>query len=236
MGIMRYLTAGRKRKYSARPSGGAGPVVPWYNAGGAPDPIAAYQPKGSSSLAESYVNLVNPGTHDATVGVAPTLDADGWVFNGVDQYLVTDTIPSNDITVIVRISHVVITAVSRAVFGSVDLSGNKGSAIYTGTSGDPRYIMNNGTISTGQIRVVVGASASVLATAGKKGFVNGIAAVDLMTGDSTALGVYYIGTINTSIPLPPGFSFDAKIQAIAFYVQTLTDEQVLAVSQAVAAL
>jgi hypothetical protein len=55
--------------------------VPWWLAGGAPAPVAVFQPKGAASLAASYINLVNPGTYDATAPVtAPTLDATGWVF------------------------------------------------------------------------------------------------------------------------------------------------------------
>lgn len=74
-----------QRPFSAtfdRRAAAAASAVPWYLAGGAPTPIAVYQPKGAASLAASYVNLVNPGTYDAAPGVAPVLDASGWVFNG----------------------------------------------------------------------------------------------------------------------------------------------------------
>jgi hypothetical protein len=40
----------------------------WYLAGGVPKSscVAAYQPIGASSYANSLINLVNPGTYDAT--------------------------------------------------------------------------------------------------------------------------------------------------------------------------
>jgi hypothetical protein len=57
----------------------------WYLAGGAPMPIAAYQPIGAAGLAASYENLVD--TFDASPGVAPTFDAArGWIGDGT-QYL-----------------------------------------------------------------------------------------------------------------------------------------------------
>lgn len=74
----------------------AGGAAKWYLAGGV-TPIAAYQPKGSSSLAASYINLISPGTFDAAPGVAPTWDAvNGWTFNGSTQYLTTGIIPTTN--------------------------------------------------------------------------------------------------------------------------------------------
>lgn len=52
-------------------------AAPWYLAGGAPTPIAVYQPKGAASLAASYVNLANPGTYDAAADV-PGYGAPTW--------------------------------------------------------------------------------------------------------------------------------------------------------------
>lgn len=85
------------------------PVIPWYRAGGAPVPIAAYQPKGAASLAASYINLANPGTYNATVPTAaPTWDVvNGWIFNGSSQYLSTGyNVPVPTPTVIVKFSNV----------------------------------------------------------------------------------------------------------------------------------
>ena len=52
----------------------------WYLAGGisASACVAAYQPKGSTSLAASYTNLNSPGTYNAAPGVAPTWAVATW--------------------------------------------------------------------------------------------------------------------------------------------------------------
>lgn len=68
-----------------------GAAALWYRVGGAPLPVAVYQPKGAASLAASYINLVNPGTFDAAPGTAPTFNAvTGWGFTTfLQQYLTT---------------------------------------------------------------------------------------------------------------------------------------------------
>jgi hypothetical protein len=75
--------------YSPRGLGGG---AAWWLSGGiaAGNCIAAYQPKGAADLATSYVNLANPGTYDASTGVAPTFNsATGWTFDGSTQWLTT---------------------------------------------------------------------------------------------------------------------------------------------------
>ena len=78
----------------------------WWLAGGAPTPVAVYQPKGAASLSASYTNLVNPGTYNAAPGVAPTWDAaTGWTFNGTTQYLTTSVIPTGAYSALARFSN-----------------------------------------------------------------------------------------------------------------------------------
>lgn len=56
----------------------------------------AYAPKGAASLADSYVNLANPGT-DITAIDAPTFDtAVGWTFDGLADVLNTNIVPNLD--------------------------------------------------------------------------------------------------------------------------------------------
>lgn len=66
---------------------------PWFLAGGlVPASInyTIYDAMEATSQANSYVNLADPGTRDMTAGVAPTWSATtGWVFDGVDDYLIT---------------------------------------------------------------------------------------------------------------------------------------------------
>lgn len=50
--------------------------------------LAAFRPKDAPSLADSYTNIVTPGTNNAAPGVAPTFDAStGWTFNGTSTIL-----------------------------------------------------------------------------------------------------------------------------------------------------
>ncbi len=70
----------------------APPVTPWYLSGGiaGANCIGAYQAKGAASYAASKVNLNNPGTNDLSDGAAfPTWAADtGWTFVAASsQYL-----------------------------------------------------------------------------------------------------------------------------------------------------
>lgn len=74
------------------------PEIPAYLAGGAiaeSEWETVYMPITAADLASSYVNLINPGTRDAVVGVAPTFVDEGdynvWRFNGTTQYLNSQT-------------------------------------------------------------------------------------------------------------------------------------------------
>lgn len=81
--------------------------------------IAAYQPINAASLAESYINLVNPLTHTLVPGNAPTWDAaTGWDFLKTStQYLKTDIAPSNNYSVIVRFKDVA-ASMNNCIFGN----------------------------------------------------------------------------------------------------------------------
>ena len=89
-----FGSAAHAKRQAAILAGGGAPT-PWYLAGGAPTPIAVYQPKAAASLAASYVNLANPGTHDLTVlRTAPTFNASlGWsmFYTSATDYSVLDT-------------------------------------------------------------------------------------------------------------------------------------------------
>jgi len=80
----------------------------WWLAGGISpaNVLVAYQPLLAADLAASYTNLANPGTNDAAPGLAPDWSSgDGWIFNGVDQYLSTGTISiDQNVTLIIRIA------------------------------------------------------------------------------------------------------------------------------------
>ena len=95
----------------------------WYAAGGSLAAcVRAYKPLGAANLAASYVNLVNPGTGDASLGTAPTFNAaTGWTFNGTSQYLKTGYIPGNNDSVVIAYNKLSdLTATIQALFGSIN--------------------------------------------------------------------------------------------------------------------
>ncbi len=202
-------------------------VVPWYQAGGAPLPLAAYQPKGSASLAASYVNLANPGTYDAAPGVAPTFDAaTGWTFNGSTQYLTTAITIGSHWSVVCRYSNVV--AGTIALFGCDDASG-AGLKYYPNLSSN-HYFFNGATVKT----VAGGTTSGVAAIADTIGYLDGASQATGMEGTPPARTMY-IGANNrnnTSVIWYCG----CKVQAFAIYNSGLTGPQVEAISAAMAAL
>lgn len=206
----------------------AGAATPWYLAGGAPMPVAAYQPIGAASLAASYVNLANPGTYDAAPGVAPTwASGTGWTFNGSTQYLTTGIYPSSAYSVLVRYSN---SAVPQwgYLFGSV-------SPRYFGVrpimpEGSPNWIVDY-LWSVTEYKVGPGLAAGVLGLCANGGCRNGVL-------DSTVSGTFAANTMQMGLGgLGNGTQLYAgRIQAVAIWSSTLTEAQVAAVSAAMAAL
>ncbi len=212
-------------------NGGGTPSVPWYLAGGidSANCIAAYQPKGAASLANSYVNQNNPATHTLTATTAPTLDADGWVFDGT-QYLISDITPATNQTwsAIVRFSGQTITgAPERFLFGCLKSNAGFGIAAWTPTA--PTGIAYlSGDFATPDI-VSPSIAAGVLAISGTKGYRNGIDEGITIGSSAGANSPLTIGAVK-------GFSIFnysiGKIQAIAIYNSILTAGQITAVTTA----
>lgn len=150
-----------------RPKGG----LPWYLNCGIPKAnfVAVYRAKGATSYAASKINLVNPGTYDATNGAAfPTwATATGWTFNAaLVQYLETGIIHANcNYSLFVQYADI---AVTCALYGAYD-DAAANDVIYVDLAGGNIAVYNGGVNST----------APVLATgnygfAGKKRYRNGV--------------------------------------------------------------
>lgn len=197
---------------------------PWWLAGGAPTPVAAYQPIGAASLAASYVNLANPGTYNAAPGVAPTwAAATGWTFNGSTQYLTAGIVLFGGWTVLLRFS--------SATLGT--------TANIFGASPDATNRFRFGPRTAGIIYVFGAAVATVapaitsgvIGMAGSQPYRNGVtdgAAMAAWTGSGSI--VAFIGAFN-SAGSPSGYQA-ANVQALAIYSATLTGAQVAAVTAA----
>ena len=205
----------------------------WYRAGGAPQPVAAYQPKGAASLAASYTNLANPGTFDAGLGVEPTwASGTGWTFNGTTQYLTTGVTPTDfSHTILVRVSAVnpsmyAIGAVNSAVTRIIGLA-----PAFTSWLGTGRLYANGNYVLVSPTVLLSG----VMCIAGLQPYLNGVthgAPIPTITFDN--MNALFVGVRNDNGT--PTHYFSGNIQAVAIYSSTLTASQVAAVSAAVAAL
>ena len=203
----------------------------WWLAGGLhpSQVIAAYQPKGAASLEASYVNLANPGTYDAQVGVAPTLDSSGsrWVFNGA-SYLIGPVVSSAGFAV--RFSDY-LGALYRNVVGVVDGSNDLSFMPNGGTNHQYRNSAS-GIVRTYLPEIYSG----TIVINGVTGALNGaIERSDLGGTYAGSLNIYIGAKNNNGVVIAP---ITCKILAVCFFAPgtTLTAAQIAALSAAMAAL
>lgn len=221
----------------AGPSRFLGRRAAWYRAGGSPAPVAAYQPKGAASLAASYVNLANPGTYNAAPGVAPTLGANGWTFDGTTQYLTTGVIPDVTTSSWSMIARIVGAsgATNNTIAGCVDATPTPDVVFTLICRPDgPAVFAGNGQ-SAGGLSVTV--TSGVIALAGSRVYIDGVdrfAAGTTIGGINTRPATIYIGASYTNGAVASFFT--GTIAALTIYNTTLTAAQVAAVSAAMAAL
>ena len=198
---MPLLTAGPSRLLG----GGA----KWWTVPGATC-VAAYQPKDAADLATSYVNLANPGTYNAAPGVAPTLGANGWVFNGSTQYLLSGVLINGSThSVVARFSGA---TTSNALFGVLRSGMAYVVSPYNGAS-SINWQLTTGTAGT---TVAPAAASGVLAMIpGHGGYRNGVIDIALAGVAVTASAPLAIGARNWDGTI---FSYSAiTVTAVAIY-------------------
>lgn len=216
-------------------TGGGG--LPWYQAGNSPAPIAVYLPKGAASLADSYVNLANPGTYNLAPGAAPAFDtATGWTFDGASQYLECGASAAlKPYSVIARVKYVNTGTTYPAIVGA---SNNGGWEVRLNSGGTPSgfQLLRQG------VAVIGGTSGTTLG--------QNIDYVLAVTYGSSGAFVIYIdgidsgsGTNNvtpTASTMKVGLAFGTdfwkgEIKSIAIYNAELTGAQVAAIGAEMAA-
>ena len=217
------------------PQAAAAAAADWWLSGGisAANAIAAYAARGAASYAASKSNLANPGTYDLTQqGTDITWDGtNGWGANFLSsRFLKTGVTPATDQ------SWSVIALVSggtAAYVVSVGASSTDGTSFFVGGHGGAAsYWAGNG----GRAIRSPGIAAGTIAVAGSDVYLDGSddggVALTTWTGSAVPIhigGAYSSSTIASNV-------WDGYIQAIAIYDTTLTAPQVLAVSNAMAAL
>ena len=193
--------------------------------------VAAYEPKGAQSLAASYINLANPGTSNAAAGVAPVFaTGTGWSFNGTAHYLTTGIIPAAAYSMIVHVSGVAASGITRIAAGLSDSVGDVRFYLApTGVAGTV-HMHGYGDIFT---RLAPALISGTMAIAGPNRYINGVADGSGGTWASPSRGIM-IGAGNERGTAH--FFCECTIKALYLYSATLTAPQVLAVHNALGTL
>lgn len=200
-------------------------ATPWYRAGGAPMPVAAYQPKDAATLAESYIDLTGNG-HTATPGAGtdPTLSAAGWSFS-TGKYL--------DISVSGALKP--ITVILQHTPSSV--SGTH--IILQPTAAGFQLYQDTTKIS------IAKATSSVITSSPAGTLSNGVEVITGFTYDGSGNFIHYSGgseilsgTNNVTFDAStlrinhPSFAYAGTIARIAIYDAVLTRDQMFAIATA----
>lgn len=199
----------------------------WWQAGGATGVLAAYKPKGAVSLAASYVNLANPGT-DSAPGVAPTLAAGGWVFNGSTQYLVTGITPGQNYSFLVQFTGVTNTGV---IAGS---NGNSEAYFWIEPDDGSDHVDYVHGSAAGHLAPSPRLLAGNLGMSATKAYRNGVEETGSLSGWSGTPKEFFIGCRNDN-NTPSNFTA-VTIAALVIYDNSLSAGQMAAVAAAMAAL
>lgn len=198
----------------------------WDNNGAISGCVAAYAPKGAASLASSYTNLTGNATYNAAPGVAPTLNANGWVFNGTTQYLTTGVVPTNSWSMIATYSSA--TFSGGAAVAGMFRSSNGIVLQFFANAGNQYRFYNAGVLVAG-----TWLSTATIAVAGQTAYVNGSSVGSILAGSSQTVSIY-IGALNNN-----GVSaawVQATVNALAIYSTTLTAGEVATITTAMNAL
>lgn len=214
----------------------ASAATSWWLSGGIPaaNCIAAYQPKGAASYAASKINLANPGTYNATEGVAPAWAAlTGWAGNGL-AWLNTG---------IVWPTQIPASYTGIALFSGVTTVGYKALFGIEGAGGT--YFLVDPNVVGGFVRYYTGAgllekapqlTAGVLCIAGLNFYRNGVADGNGAGNFTTSGFTLVLMSYRTPGGAAAAILNSGYLQAAAFYNISLTAPQCLALATAMAAL
>ena len=205
------------------------PVAAWWVVPGKTC-VAAYQPKGAASLAASYINLANPGTYNAALGIAPDWDdTNGWKFNGTNQYLMLPSytfVPSTH-ALFVRFADALNEI--RCVTGTTSGGTYRRMELWPSNGTTSRFAEGNSVIS-GPVPYAAG----IMGISDKTGYYNGASVGNILDTESwTTTYTLAIGARNRGII---EYYYKGSIQAWALYSDLLTAGEVATLSAAMAAL
>ena len=208
--------------------------VPWWLAGDAPAPLAAYQAIGAESQAASYIKLANPGVYTITPTVAPSWSStNGWTFSGAEYMNTTLVIfPWTTKSVLCRFSNATVQGDGTLV--GVTQAAGAIMLIPNSAYGGGSHVARIGRAPTYYAPPL---TQGVLCASAQNGYVNGVLdgkACNPYTGGT--LKTVHIGCLWAGTAPTAGTYFIGNIQAVALYDYELTADQMAAVSAAMAAL
>lgn len=210
-----------------------GLITIWWRGGSviSADVVGAYQAIGARSLVDSKINRNDPGTNNITLGNNPAFaEATGWTFNGINDWLSANLIPSSDWTIIVRF---LTPNGSCGIVGSraVNADYSLEAAMGVPFSGVLRSRWGNGSQDTGAL--FAGEDVHVNALAGNTPYFDGVAQTPVGGAFAGVADPIYFGAHNNG---GPGNYFTSQIHAIAVYNRTLTAVEAAGVTSKMAAL
>jgi hypothetical protein len=204
-------------------------VFPWYLAGviSPANCEEAYTVIGAANLAASYINLVNPGTHNLTLGSAPFFVlGKGWRFNAIlteTAYLKTGIIIGAGHSAIIKFSDAYNLGGDFAMLGTWQAA-NKMFLIQNRANTVPLKV---GYGNEGNLQVAPQLLKGTLAIAGTKGYRNGIAEAGVIPAGVVPTIELYLGALNVG-GVASQFA-RALISHLAVYNTVLTAAQIAAV-------
>ena len=193
--------------------------------GSCPPVVFAYQAIRTLSQADSFKNLDNPGTNDASLGTIASWNGEiGWTFDPID-YLNTGWTPtSGSVTIIARYVW------NPSAFDETTMYG--ADTAYGGSTLKFRvYLTNMYWYNQGRSYSTARANSGVIAMAGWRCFLNGTFKGAMTPGSGYTYGPFFIGK-ETTTPTYTNYAWDGSISVFAVYDGILTDQQVAEVSAA----
>lgn len=196
--------------------------IAWWLAGGVSSVncIGAYQPIGASSLANSKINVNNPGTHDAVAGVDPSwTSANGWAGDSTSKYLLTGIVPAPHWSAIVFVRN----ATAGTALGQAGAGGFAYLQLLPHYVTGPESVFGNGS-NTVSAPMTTGAQL----VAGQQGYIDALPA-DGVIGDWTDSDQVQIALLARNVNGAIGLFFGGNLVLAAVYNIVLSQNQINAI-------
>ena len=208
----------------------------WWLAGGLEqsDCLGAYQAKGQTSLANSIVNLNNPGTNDLTLsGSDPSLGDEGWVFTGL-EHIVTPFTPDGDYSIFIVVEDDSGSGSSDYVIGTYNATPAQAYYLRCNYPDTYSYWTYGANVDANNVVPLDAALALYRRDNGNHESLEDGSTIDTRTTQAlTVASPMYIGWANTG---SSSYRFVGKIKAVAIYDREFTQAEALAINRSMMAL